>query len=83
MFIIGFINLFMRILKKIINLFTKKQKIDKEIEDIQNKCPHFHKSVKSVRKRLDSTTIVIRWVCDECCLPIGYPNDKEQQNYIK
>tara|TARA_R110001583_G_scaffold67261_2_gene192481 strand:+ start:312 stop:536 length:225 start_codon:yes stop_codon:yes gene_type:complete len=70
-------------LKKITNLLAKKQEINKKIEDIQNKCPHFHKSVKFVQERLDSPTIVIRHICSECLLPIGYPNNKEIQNYLK
>ena len=67
---------------KVADLINKRQEITKESEDIQKRCPHSSRSVKSVRERLDSTTMVIRYVCDECLIVIGYPNDKEMQNYL-
>jgi len=73
----------MSILRKITNLFAKKQEIEKEIITLQKSCQHPTKSIKSVRERLDSSSTVIRYVCDECLLPIGYPNNEEQQNYLK
>ena len=69
--------------QKVANLLEKRQKIEKEIEEIQKSCEHSTKSIKLTRERLDSTTMVIRYVCDECFLPIGYPNKKETQNYLK
>jgi len=69
--------------QKVAALLGERQKIEKEIEELQRSCEHPTKSIKSVRERLDTTTIVIRYVCDTCLLPIGYPNDKEQQNYLK
>ena len=69
--------------QKVANLFEKRQKIEKEIEKLQKSCQHQTKSIKFIRERLDSTTMVIRYVCDECLLPIGYPSKKETQNYLK
>jgi hypothetical protein len=66
---------------KVADLLNKRHKIDKEIEDIQKGCPHFDRSVKSIRERLDSTTMVIRWVCDNCFKIVGYPSKKEAENY--
>ena len=68
---------------KVADLINRRQKIDKKIEDIQKRCPHFSRSIKNVRERLDSTTMVIRWVCNECSLIIGYPSKKETENYLK
>ena len=42
-------------MKKIAELLEERQKINKKIEDIQNKCPHFNFSVRSVQERLDSS----------------------------
>ena len=67
---------------KVADLISKRQKIDKKIEDIQKRCPHSSRSVKCVRERLDSQTMVIRYVCDVCLLIVGYPNEEETQNYI-
>jgi len=36
-----------------------------------------------VRERLDSTSMVTRYVCDECSLIIGIPNNDELQNFLK
>ena len=70
-------------MKKVAKLINKRQKIDKEIEDIQKECPHFYVSVKSVRERLDSTTTVIRYVCDECFSIVGIPNNDDLQKFLK
>ncbi len=69
--------------QKIAKLFEKRQKIEKEIEELQRSCEHSTKSVKFTRERLDSTIMVIRYVCDECLLSIGYPSEKEIQNFLK
>jgi len=69
--------------QKVATLLGERQKIEKEIEKIQNSCQHPTKSIKNVRERLDSTTMVIRYVCDECSLIIGIPNNNELQNFLK
>ena len=69
--------------QKVADLLGKRQKIEKEIEEIQKSCEHSIKSVKLTRERLDSTTLVIRYVCNMCLLIVGYPSKKEIQNYLK
>jgi len=69
--------------QKVATLLGERQKIEKEIEDIQKSCQHPTKSIKNVRERLDSQTTVVRYVCDECSLIIGIPNNDELQNYLK
>ena len=69
--------------QKVAALLGERQKIEKEIEDIQKSCQHPTKSIKNVRERLDSQTTVVRYVCDECSLIIGIPNNDELQNYLK
>ena len=69
--------------QKVATLLGERQKIEKEIEDIQKSCQHPTKSIKNVRERLDSTAMVTRYVCDECSLIIGIPNNDELQNYLK
>ena len=68
--------------KKVASLLEKKRKISKEIENLQNECGHFKKSIKSIKEREDASTFVIRWVCDECERIIGIPNDEEINNYL-
>ena len=69
--------------QKIATLLVERQKIEKEIEKIQKSCQHSTKSIKYVRERLDSTTMVIRYVCDDCYLIIGIPNNDNLQNFLK
>ena len=69
--------------QKVATLLGERQKIEKEIEEIQKSCQHPIKSIKNVRERLDSQITVVRYVCDECSLIIGIPNNDELQNYLK
>jgi len=69
--------------QKVATLLGERQKIEKEIERLQTSCQHPTKSIKNVRERLDSTTMVTRYVCDECSLIIGIPNNDELQNFLK
>jgi len=69
--------------KKIDNLHKEKLKIEKEIEILQKICKHPTKSLKNVRERLDSTTMVIRWTCNICSSVVGIPNNNELQEYLK
>tara|TARA_B100000902_G_scaffold270893_1_gene256782 strand:+ start:2221 stop:2454 length:234 start_codon:yes stop_codon:yes gene_type:complete len=68
---------------KVEGLFSARREIDKEIQKIQKVCQHPTKSIRSVRERLDSQTMVIRWTCDTCSSVIGIPNNNELQNYLK
>ena len=73
----------MGIFQKITNLFAKKQKIEKEIATLQKSCNHREKSVKQVRERVDSSTPSIRYVCNDCLMVLGYPNNKDRENFFK
>ncbi len=68
--------------KKVASLLEKKRKISKEIENLQNKCNHLNKSIKSIKEREDSSTFVIRWICDECERTVGIPNEQEINKYL-
>ena len=73
----------MGIFQKINNLLAKKQKIDKEIAILQKSCKHPKKSVRFVRKNVDSTSPSIRYVCDECSMVLGYPTQQDKDNFFK
>ena len=75
--------LLMGIFQKINNLFAKRQKIDKEIATLQKSCKHFKKSVRAVRKNVDSTSPSIRYVCNECSMILGYPTHQDIDNFFK
>ena len=69
--------------QKVATLLGERQKIEKEIEILQKSCQHSTKSIKFTRERLDSTTTVIRYVCDNCYLIVGIPNNDKLQNFLK
>ena len=73
----------MGIFQKITNLFVKKQKIEKEIAILQKSCKHSKKSVRAVRKNVDSTSPSIRYVCNECSMILGYPTQQDIDNFFK
>ena len=73
----------MGIFQRITNLFAKKQGIEREIASLQNSCKHSKKSVKQVRERVDSSSPVIRYVCDDCLKVLGYPNQQDKDNFFK
>jgi len=68
--------------KKVSSLIAKKHAISKEIEDLQDKCEHIDKSIKSTKEYVDSSTFVIRWVCSDCEKIVGIPNNQEIDNYL-
>jgi len=69
-------------IKKVSSLLEKKRKISKEIENLQNKCGHLKKSIKSTKEREDATTFVIRWICDDCQKIISVPSEHEIKKYL-
>ena len=73
----------MGIFQKITNLFAKKQKVEKEIANLQKSCSHRKKSVKQVRERVDSSSPSVRYVCDDCLMILGYPSDRDRENFFK
>ena len=70
-------------IKKVSSLLEKKRKISKEIEDLQKKCTHSKKSLKSIQENEDASTFVIRWICNNCEAIVGIPNNEELNNFLK
>lgn len=68
--------------QKIANLSEKRHKIEKEIAKIQKSCKHPTKSVKQVKEYLDSSNLVVRYVCDKCSLILGYPTQQEINDFL-
>ena len=69
--------------KNVTSLLEEKRKILKEIENLQSKCNHSYKSVKSIKEREDASTFVIRWICNDCEKIIGIPNDQELNKFLR
>ena len=73
----------MGIFQKINNLLAKKQEIEKEIAILQKSCKHNEKSMKLVWKHVDSTSPIIRYVCNKCSMVLGYPTQQEKDDFLK
>ena len=68
--------------KKVASLLEKKRLILKEIEDLQNNCEHLDKVVKSIKENEDSSTFVVRCVCNDCEKIVGMPTQQELNDYL-
>jgi rubrerythrin len=68
---------------KIIFLLKEKQKIEKEIANLQKECKHSIKSIKFIKEHVDFSTFIVRWVCDNCNYVVGVPNPSELDNFLK
>ena len=73
----------MSIFHKITTLFAQKQSIEKEISIIQKSCNHHQKSVKQIWKRVDSSSPVVRYVCNECLMVLGYPDQQDMKKFFR
>jgi hypothetical protein len=68
--------------KKVAFLLAKKRKISKEINDLQNDCDHLNKVIKSIKENEDSSTFVVRCVCNDCEKIVGMPTQQELNDYL-
>ena len=72
----------MSIYQKIQNLFAQKQKVEKEIVDIQKSCKHTNEIVTSIRENEANQNSVIRCVCMDCNKVLRYPTNQEIFKYL-
>ena len=72
----------MGIFQKINNLLAKKQKIEKEIMDIQKSCKHTKEIVTSIRENEANQNSVIRCICMDCNKVLRYPTNQEIFKYL-
>jgi peptidoglycan hydrolase CwlO-like protein len=56
-------------------LLGDKNRIEKQIEQIQSECSHTSKSLKQNQSE-------IRWYCDECKQALGYASKDEIDNFL-
>ena len=72
----------MSIYQKIQNLFAKKQKIEKEIMDIQKSCKHINEVITYVEENEANSNSVIRCICKDCNKVLRYPTNQEIFKYL-
>jgi hypothetical protein len=66
--------------KKVEKLLSDKREIEIEIDNIQSECNHKTKVLRQLRKE---SGFELRWVCDDCSRPLGWPTEQEREEYFK
>ena len=69
-------------MENIEDLFSKKHKIEKEINNLQKNCKHTKQTIKSIRENEAISSFVIRWTCDECKAITRFPTQQEIYKYL-
>ena len=65
--------------KKVDKLLSDKWNIERKIENIQSECKHENKVLKQIKEN----GFELRWVCDDCTLPLGWPTAVERDEFLK
>ena len=65
--------------KKVEKLLSDKRNIEIKINNIQSECRHENKVLKQIKE----SGFELRWVCDDCKRPLGWPSQKDLKNYMK
>jgi len=68
--------------KKIEELINQRNKIERELRMMQDKCNHTERTIKQVALGEGCQTST-RWVCSECAAVIGYPSGYELNKFLK
>lgn len=68
--------------QKLKNLVHQKNKITKEIEQIQNECSHSEKHIKFVSDDKGSASKPM-WVCKLCDKVLNIPTQNEVKDWIE
>tara|TARA_R100000008_G_scaffold66286_1_gene43293 strand:+ start:816 stop:1076 length:261 start_codon:yes stop_codon:yes gene_type:complete len=68
--------------RKVEKLLNQKNKIDRELREIREKCNHYQQTIKQVILG-EGNQVSTRWVCDECAAVVGYPTDYELNKFLR
>ena len=67
--------------RKVEILLNQKNKIERELRELQESCNHSKRTIKQVTLGEGCQTST-RWVCDECASVVGYPSEVELKKYL-
>ena len=67
--------------RKVERLLNQKNKIERELREIREKCNHPRRTIKQVTLGEGCQTST-RWVCEECAAVIGYPTEFELNKFL-
>jgi len=65
--------------KKVEKLLSDKRNIEIKINNIQSECKHENKVLKQIKE----SGFELRWVCDDCSKPLGWPTDRDRDEYFR
>ena len=67
--------------RKVEKLLNQKNKIERELRELQQNCNHPQRTIKQVTLGEGCQTST-RWVCDECAAVVGYPTEFELNKFL-
>ena len=65
--------------KKVEKLLSDKRNIEIKINNIQSECRHENKVLKQIKE----SGFELRWVCDDCSKPLGWPSEQDRETYFR
>tara|TARA_B100000287_G_scaffold78585_1_gene70686 strand:- start:361 stop:573 length:213 start_codon:yes stop_codon:yes gene_type:complete len=65
--------------KKVEKLLSDKRNIEIKLNNIQSECKHENKVLKQIKEN----GFELRWVCDDCSKPLGWPTDRDRDEYFR
>ena len=66
--------------KRVEDLLAHKMKIKQELKGLQDTCTHNNQKLKPIQDR-NTSSISIRWVCEDCSRVIRYPTQQEVNDW--
>jgi len=63
-------------------LLSKKSRIEWELGKIRKGCNHTNQSLKLINTG-GMSSFQIRWVCEDCTSPVGWPTKEETIKFLK
>ena len=68
--------------RKVEKLLNQKNKIERELRMVREKCTHPEQTIKQVILG-EGNQVSTRWVCDECAAVVGYPTEFELNKFLR
>ena len=67
---------------KVDGLLSQQSEIDRKLDKIRQECHHTNQTLKLINDG-GTHSWTLRWVCDECLRPVGWPSEHDKQKFLK
>tara|TARA_R110002020_G_scaffold431436_4_gene641458 strand:+ start:256 stop:510 length:255 start_codon:yes stop_codon:yes gene_type:complete len=68
--------------KRVDELLSQKSQVERELEKIRRECKHKDKVIKQINTG-SGFSFQIRWVCQDCSAPVGWPSKEEIEKFLR